>query len=197
MRRLAVATGIIAILNGCASGPQYNRLDSSIVPKDVKIGLLQQTECIFPCTSATDPKTYTDTFRARLEERLNRPVKLVEIAGAIEFDWSEAKMAQLGKQADVDYLVGGRLVSYKDPSSASRAGTAAVTALTTATSFITGVAVVSTTRPGVSSNIAVIRTSDGKVIGEYRASEQGGNFAKCTSLVEDIADTVAEKQFLN
>ena len=89
-------------------------------------------------------------------------------------------------------MVDGKISMYRDPSSGSRSGAAAVSA---AVSVITPVLFVASTNPSVSATIDVIRTTDAKKIGYWPAMKKGGNFTKCTSLTAEIADTIYEKQF--
>ena len=88
-------------------------------------------------------------------------------------------------------MVGGRLSLYRDPSTAARSGALAVTVLTS----VLPIHVMASTRPAVSSSVEVVRVADAKVVGTWSAHKGGGNFAKCTSLTEDIADGIAENQF--
>src|SRR4051794_5425267 len=101
---------------GCAGGPKYNVVDNFVVPKDAKIGVLEQRSCAVKRTEEGNPKLYTESLRAQLEKRLQKPVLLVQTGDG--FDYSAEKTAEAGKKTGVDFVVGGRLAAYKDPSNA-------------------------------------------------------------------------------
>ena len=190
MRRFLLLAAIV-MMPGCSSGPKYVILEDIGSQPDMRVGVLEQRECMFTCTEADNPRLYSETLRARLEARLRRPVVLVSLPA--NFDWSGdnllEKTVEAGKTAGVDYIVGGRLGSYKDPSTAQRAGKVALSVLTAP------LGVISYYKPSVSAYIKIIRVADGKIVGTYEPGEQGGNFSKCTSMVENIADVIAENQF--
>lgn len=183
---------VATVMFGCGSKIKYNVADNFIMPTDAKVGVLEQTKCVNKCTdAAANPKLYSDSLRARLEARLQRPVLLIAVAADADFDYSPEKTAEFGKKAGVDFVVGGRLGGYNDPSSAARSGAMAITVLTA----VLPIHIISTTTPAVNAQIEVVRTADAKIVGTWAAGKTGGNFARCTSLTEDIADVIAEKQF--
>lgn len=188
-------TGMILLLAvslfvaGCGHGPKYKITEDFTMPADAKIGMMEQVKCLGKCTEENNPKLYTDTMKARLESQLNKPVTLIPYTD--KFDYSAAQTAVLGKAAGVDFVIGGSLDAYNDPSSASRAGSFAITTITS----VLPIMVMHSQRPSVSSSIVVVRTADAKVVGTYGAHKSGGNFAKCTSLTEDIADDIVEQGF--
>lgn len=184
---------IVVMLPGCASGPKYQKLVDATVPVEAKIGLIEQTSCIFTCTDKLSPGLYTEALHARLEKKLNKPILLIKKPA--DFDWSDEKTILLGKAEGVDYVISGRLDSYIDPSNSSRGTAAAISAVSAVTTVVLGAGVFTSVTPSVSSDIRVFRVADGRKIGIYDAAEKGGSLSSCTTLTENIADVVVDKQF--
>lgn len=199
-----------AFVTGCSHAPKYSVLDTTAIPPTAKVGVVEQVKCESQCTSPDSPKIFTETLRARLENLLRRPVTIVPAISKMDKYgyYTPDAIAESGKTGGVDFVVDAQLSTYQDPSSSSRAGAAATTAVkavaatavATALSAVVGLPVtapfdVHSTTPIVSAYVSVVRTADAKLIGKWRPDQKGGNFTKCTSLTADIADMIYEKQF--
>lgn len=209
-RNLAPVILLCAALAGCG-GPKYAVLDTDPIPPTAKVGVVEQVKCLAQCTSPDNPKIFTETLRARLEELLHRPVTVVPpITKMDQYGYYKPGMiAEVGKAGGIDFVVDAQLSDYTDPSSGSRAGSAVATTAGVVAGTAIGAAVSALTggftpivtfndhskKPAVSAHVSVVRTSDAKLIGQWNPDQKGGNFSKCTSLTADIADMIYKEQF--
>lgn len=179
-----LSLSIAATITGCAGSNRHiYKTDGTIIQNEAKIALLDQPECIVPGGCPNEAaKLYTSTLKARLEEKLQRPVVIVPMPA--QFDFSNAKVAELGKTAGVDYVIGGSLESYNDPSTFRRV-----------LSLNSLVVPEADQRPHVKATIDIVRVADAKTIGRWEAYKSTFITGSCTSLTKDIADEVVEKQF--
>ena len=212
---------LLTLLAGCASsGAKYKLVES--VPKSARVGVLEYKHCSphilsdpenekvvnkiwdrsLYCTKTGGPKNFADTLTARLSSELSMPIVLVPMVTNQQYDYSAANVAEIGKKAGVDYIIGGKLNDYIDPSAnrrigdvAAKVGSIAVTAAMAAFLPVTVISDTNTNKALVMADIEVVRTSDAKIVGSWMAARDGGSFTSTSSLTEQIADIIAEEQF--
>ncbi len=212
-----IVMAVMVVLSGC--GPlksQYiKNADISDLPT-AKFGILEIKHCspiyyvnptiidrtdknlgeqIRECTNEKRYVDYTAEMSKRLSERLgNKQIALVPMLASSPLDYSPAAEAAAGKAAGVDYIIGGILHQYTCPGVGASVAGALVSGVTTALSPI---ALSVSSQHIVTAQVEIIRTSDGKVMGEIVTGKLGQGFmGSCTKLTRDIADEVYEQQFL-
>lgn len=184
---------LTSITFGCASAPVYRTEPGLVIPTIAKIGLVEQIKCTAECTTPEDPKTFTNTLRAKLESLLGRSIVVLPPAPYLLDAKDFSKVVTASKEMGLDYAVNVQLVEYTDPPTSTRSGAVAITALTA----VLPVRVVSYTTSRVTAHVRVIRMSDGKIVGHWEPDESGGTLSRCTTLTENIAEGIYENQFKN
>jgi len=141
------------------------------------------------CSRKGMPVIFAAELADGIRRRLNQPVVIVPLD--LPYNYNIRSQVDLARGEQVDYLVGGKLDGYVDPSAVDRARKAGILPAT-ATLSPTPSDLPDDAKTRLSTDLKLARVSDGKVLADFQVSregDKGGDFYT-RELAERIAGRI-------
>lgn len=196
---LISATVAIPLVTGCASKSRdykvgvvgFQQCRPDLVLKESSYDLIETRNEANRCSKKGMPVVFAAELAAGIQKRLKKDVVIVPLD--VPYNYNIRSQIDIAKREKVDYLVGGKLDRYVDPNAVDRAKRAGILP-DTAVLSPTPSAIPDDAETVLATDLKLARVSDGKILAEYRESEEGddGGDLYTDDLAEEIADRIAD-----
>lgn len=143
------------------------------------------------CSRKGMPTIFAGELSRSIKQRINKEVILVPLD--VPYNYNIRSQIDIARGMGVDYLVGGKIDKYIDPSAPQRAKYSGILP-NTATLSPTPSSTPDNATTVLTTDLKLARVLDGKILAEYKDEQEGSKsgFDYTNKLAEKIADQIVE-----